>query len=360
MSDKRIINCGEAIREGLIDAALTDSSVIFFAEGIADHSSVYGTTEGLRERISANRVIEMPLSENALTGVAIGAAMSGKRAVLSFHRVEFALLAMEQIVNNAAKMHYISAGQHRVPIVIRLIVGRGWGQGPEHSQSLESMFAMIPGLKVIMPTFPADAKGMIIAAIKDDSPVIVIEHRWCHYVQGDVPTGMYTSSLDGPVRLRQGNDLTIVSTSFMTLEAMRAVDQLAENGVTVDLFDLRVVRPLNTSSIKESVQKTGRLITIDTGFRTFGVGAEIVAQVAGECFSTLRSPPARIGLPEHPNPSSRGYLSALYPDSSTILQVSAQMLNWDSVQLQKSLEALDAKKPEHLIDVPDPSFSGPF
>lgn len=360
MRESRVINCGAAIREGLIEAALADSSVIFFAEGIADPSSVYGTTEGLRSHISADRVIEMPLSENALTGVAIGAAMVGKRVVLSFHRVEFALLAMEQIVNNAAKTHYISAGQHRVPIVMRLIVGRGWGQGPEHSQSLESMFALIPGLKVIMPTFPADAKGMIIAAIQDDSPVIVIEHRWCHYVQGNVPSGKYTASLDGPLRLRKGNDLTIVSTSFMTLEAMRAADLLAENGITVDLFDLRVVRPLNTVAIKESVKRTGRLITIDTGFRMFGIGAEIVAQVADECFASLRSPPARIGLPEHPNPSSRGYLPGLYPDSSTILKVSAAMLNWDVEKLKKSLKALDARKPKHPIDVPDPSFKGPF
>jgi pyruvate/2-oxoglutarate/acetoin dehydrogenase E1 component len=357
---KRSMNCGEAIREGLIEAALADASVIFFAEGIADPSSVYGTTEGLQKHISKDRIIEMPLSENSLTGVAIGAAMSGKRPVLSFQRVEFALLAMEQIVNNAAKTHYISAGQHRVPIVIRLIVGRGWGQGPEHSQSLESMFALIPGLKVIMPTFPADAKGMIIAAIQDDSPVIVIEHRWCHYVQGDVPAGTYTSSLNGPLRLREGNDLTIVSTSLMTLEAMWAADQLAASGFTVDLFDLRVVRPLNTAPIKESVRKTGRLITIDTGFRMFGIGSEIVSQVAEECFSSLKSPPARIGLPEHPTPSSRGYLPGIYPDSSTILKVSASMLNWDSDQLQRSLQALEAMRPEHPIDVPDPGFKGPF
>jgi pyruvate dehydrogenase E1 component beta subunit len=360
MSEKRIINCGAAIREGLIEAALADSSVIFFAEGIADPSSVYGTTEGLRRHISADRVIEMPLSENALTGVAIGAAMAGKRAVLSFHRVEFALLAMEQIVNNAAKTHYISAGRHRVPIVIRLIVGRGWGQGPEHSQSLESMFALIPGVKVIMPTFPADAKGMIIAAIQDDSPVIVIEHRWCHYVQGDVPNGIYTASINGPLQLRQGNDLTIVSTSFMTLEAMRAADQLAENGITVDLFDLRVVRPLKTAEIKQSVRRTGRLITIDTGFQMFGIGAEIVAQVADECFSSLRSPPARIGLPEHPNPSSRGYLPGLYPDSTTIIKTIAPMFDWDVGKLQKILETIDLKKPAHALDIPDPSFTGPF
>ena len=226
MTTDHLISTGDAIREGLIEIAQQDSSVIFFAEGVDDPSSVYGTLKGLKDFISPDRIIEMPVAESGLTGIAIGAAMMGKRPVLSFHRVEFALLAMEQIVNNAAKSHYISRGQHNVPIVIRLIIGRGWGQGPEHSQSLESLFASIPGLKVLMPTYPKDAKGMIIAAVKDNNPVIVIEHRWCHYVQGNVPLGLYTEPLDGPRKLLKGKDLTLVSSSSMTLEAMRAAEQL--------------------------------------------------------------------------------------------------------------------------------------
>ena len=191
----------------------------------------------------------MTLAENALTGVAIGAAMMGKRPVLSFHRVEFALLAMEQIANNAAKSHYISRGKHTVPLVLRLIVGRGWGQGPEHSQSLEAMFAMIPGLKVIMPTFPADAKGLIIAAIEDNNPVIIIEHRWCHYIQGDVPTGYYTSDLEAPKEIIKGEDITIIASSFMTIEAIEAAESLNELGYTASVFDLRVLRPLKLDTI---------------------------------------------------------------------------------------------------------------
>ena len=276
MSETRTLTMGDAIREGLTEAALKHASVIFFAEGVADPSSVYGTLTGLDKHIAKERIIEMPVAENALTGVAVGAAMMGKRPVLSFHRVEFALLALEQIVNNAAKAHYISNGRHSVPLVIRLVIGRGWGQGPEHSQSLEAVFAHFPGLKVVMPTYPKDAKGMAIAAVEDNNPVIMIEHRWCHYVRGHVPAGYYAEPLDGPRAVHQGKDLTIVATSYMTLEAVRAAQQLEKLGFSATVFDLRVLRPLVLDRVFASVAETGRLITVDTGFRRYGIGAEIV------------------------------------------------------------------------------------
>ena len=360
MIPPRIINCGEAIREGLIEAAVKDSSVIFLAEGVDDPSAVYGTLSGLNEYIEANRIIEMPLSENALTGVAVGAAMMGKRPVLSFHRVEFALLAMEQIANNAAKAHYISCGKHNVPLIMRLIVGRGWGQGPEHSQSMEAMFAMIPGLKVLMPTFPADAKGMIISAIEDNNPVIIIEHRWCHYTQGEVPLGYYRSPLDGPKKIREGKDITIVASSFMTLEAVQAAEALAELGYSATVFDLRVIRPLQLAEVFESVSETGHLITIDTGFKKFGIGSEIVSEVVANCFDKLKSAPGRIGMPEHPSPSSRGYLPGLYPDAARIVKEAAPMLGMPEDKLQVLLKNIESKRAGLSIDVPDPRFKGPF
>ena len=360
MTKPRIINCGQAINEGLIEAGIKNDSVIYLAEGVDDPSAVYGTLSGLSNHFVASRIIEMPLSENALTGIAIGAALMGKRPVLSFHRVEFALLAMEQIVNNAAKTHYISRGNHSVPIVIRLIVGRGWGQGPAHSQSLEAMFAMIPGLKVIMPTFPADAKGLIIAAIEDNNPVIIIEHRWCHYIQGDVPTGYYTSDLETPEEIIKGEDITIVASSFMTVEAIEAAESLKELGYTASVFDLRVLRPLKLDTIFNSVNKTGRLITIDLGFKKFGIGAEIVSEVTSNCFSSLKAAPVRLGMPEHPSPSSRGYLEGLYPDSILILKEAAKILNIDSNKLNESLFKIKERKKLIPIDVPDPKFKGPF
>ena len=360
MTNPRIINCGAAIREGLIEAALNDSSVIFLAEGISDPSAVYGTTAGLSDFIAADRIIEMPLSENALTGIAIGAAIMGKRPVLSFHRLEFALLAMEQIVNNAAKTHYISNGRHKVPLVIRLIVGRGWGQGPEHSQSLEVMFAMVPGLKVIMPTFPADAKGMIIAAIQDNNPVIVIEHRWCHYVEGNVPLGSFKSDLHGPIAIREGKDLTIVSSSYMTLEAQHAAKTLQDLGYSTTVFDLRVLRPLNLADIFASVNTTGLLLTVDTGFIKYGVGAEISSQVVTHCFNSLKKAPVRLGLPDHPNPSSRGFLPGLYPDAASIFHAAGSILNLPLTHLNLGLENIRRDRGALAIDVPDPRFRGPF
>ena len=177
MSNERIITFGEAVREGLEESVARNDSVFLMGQGIDDPSSVWGTTKGIAEKFGADKVMEMPVAENGLTGICIGAAMNGQRPVINLHRVEFALLAMEQIVNNSAKSHYVSNGQHKVPIVIRMVVGRGWGQGPEHSQSLEPIFAQFPGLKVVMPTLAEDAKGMLIAAIEDDNPVMFIEHR---------------------------------------------------------------------------------------------------------------------------------------------------------------------------------------
>jgi pyruvate dehydrogenase E1 component beta subunit len=321
---------------------------------------MWGTAKGLTERFGSDRVIEMPVAENGLTGVAIGAAMAGKRPVINFHRVEFALLAIDQIFNNAAKSHYISRGMHRVPLVIRMVVGRGWGQGPGHSQSLESMFAQIPGLKVVMPTFAADAKALLIGAIADDNPVMFIEHRWLHNATGHVPPGYTPTALDGPRIVRSGRDVTVVSTSYMTLEALRAARFLDDIGVSVEVVDLRVLRPLNLDLVHESVRRTGRIITVDTGWMRFGIGAEIIASIAGRSLSALRSPPARLGLPEHPIPSSRGLVGAVYPDAAGIIAAIGQQLDLPAEKVRAAQDAVAAERGDLPIDVPDPFFKGPF
>ena len=355
-----MLSLGDAIREGLTEVAMRDSSVLLMAEGIADPSSVYGTTAGIGKCIDPKRVIEMPVSENGLCGVAVGAALMGKRPVISFHRVEFALLAMEQIVNNAAKAHYISNGRHKVPLVIRMIVGRGWGQGPEHSQSMEAVFSHFPGLKVIMPTYPRDGKGLMIAAVEDDNPVLMIEHRWCHYAMGHVPEGYYTEAIDGPRAVRQGKDVTIVATSYMTLEAVRAAEALEKLGYSATVFDLRVLRPLMLDKIFESVQQTGRLLTVDTGFKKYGVGAEVVAEVVAYCFSAFKTAPVRLGLPDHPTPSSRGFVPGYYTDSMSILRSIGTMLGIAATTVENAVAELIAQRKGLPIDVPDPFFKGPF
>jgi pyruvate dehydrogenase E1 component beta subunit len=211
-----------------------------------------------------------------------------------------------------------------------------------------------------MPTYPRDAKGMMIAAVEDDNPVIVIEHRWVHYVQGQVPDGYYTEPLDGPRQVHKGKDLTIVSSSYMTLEAVRAAEQLEKLGYSAAVFDLRVVRPLILERIFASVAQTGRLMTVDTGFRKFGVGAEIVSEVVTNCFDKLKAPPVRIGLPDHPTPSSRGLVQGYYPDAARIVREAAAELGIPSEKVESAIADLEAKRKGLPIDVPDPFFKGPF
>jgi acetoin:2,6-dichlorophenolindophenol oxidoreductase subunit beta len=360
ISQERIITLADAIREGLTESFARDDRTFLFAQGVADPSSMWGTMKGIGNRFGEDRVIEMPIAENAAVGIAVGAAIAGQRPVISFHRVEFALLAFEQIVNNAAKANYISNGQHKVPLVIRMVIGRGWGQGPEHSQSLEPLFAYFPGLKVVMPAFAADAKGMLTAAIEDDNPVIFIEHRWVHYATGHVPEGYYKTPLDGPKVVREGKDVTIVATSHAVLEAVRAADVLADLGCSAEVIDLRVLRPLNMAPILASVRETGRLITVDTGFWRYGVGSEIIASATSEAFSELRAAPVRLGLPEHPTPSSRGLVPGFYPDSQKIVATVGKMLNLDQSKLDAALKTLNEQRKNLPIDVPDPFFKGPF
>ena len=357
---ERVITLADAIREGITESFAKDDSTFLFAQGVSDPSSMWGTLKGIGNKFGEDRVIEMPIAENGAVGIAIGAAIAGQRPIISFHRVEFALLAFEQIVNNAAKSSYISNGQHKVPLVIRMVIGRGWGQGPEHSQSLEPLFAYFPGLKVVMPAFAADAKGMLIAAIEDDNPVIFIEHRFLHYSTGHVPEGYYKNALDGPRIVREGKDVTIVATSHGVLEAMRAADVLHKIGCSAEVIDMRVLRPLNVAPIVASVSKTGRLITVDTGFVRFGLGAEIVASVMTEVFDALKAAPVRLGLPDHPTPSSRGLIPGFYPDSQRIVREAGKILALDQVKVASALKELDIQRKDLQIDQPDPFFKGPF
>ena len=354
------MNAAEALREAMDTCLDRDPSVYLIGEGVNDPKGVFGTTTGLLEKYGPDRVIEMPVSENGMTGIAIGSAIMGMRPVMVHQRLDFALLAMEQIVNNAAKTHYVTRGAYRVPMVIRMIIGRGWGQGPAHSQSLEAMFAQVPGLKVVMPTTAAESKGMLIAAVEDDNPVLMLEHRWFHYVSGDVPAGYYTVPLDGARRVREVDGVTVVATSYMVYEAMRAADALGDAGIGVDLFDLRVLRPMVLAPIVESVRRTGRLVVIDNGLKTLGTGAEVVSAIVEACFAEMKAPPARIGLPDHPTPSSRALVRGYYPNSLDVVDAVGRVIGIAEERLapvRAEIAELLANTP---VDVPDPAFRGPF
>jgi len=360
MPNTRIISAAAAILEATEQCLEADPRVYLMGEGVADPKAIFGTTLGLAQKWGPDRVIEMPVAENGLTGIAIGSALMGRRPLMVHQRVDFALLALEQLFNNAAKTFFVTGGVHRVPLTVRMIIGRGWGQGPEHSQSLEPLFAHIPGLKVVMPATPFDAKGMLIAAVEDDNPVIVLEHRWMHYATGHVPAERYTTPLTGPERVRDGKDVTIVASSYNVLEAIEATDAMAACGVGADMFDLRVLRPLDIAPILESVRRTGRLVLLDTGWMLYGIGAEIAARATEACFTELKAAPRRLGLPEYPTPSSRGLIGAFYPNSSRVIETVAELIPEAEERLAEALAVVEKRRSTVPVDVPHPAFRGPF
>lgn len=356
----RQLNFVEAIREGLDLALAGDPSVLVIGEGVPDPKAIFSSTAGLQQKYGPQRVFDMPLSENGLTGVCIGAAISGMRPVMIHQRIDFSLLAMDQIVNNAAKWHYIFDGKARVPLVIRMIVGRGWGQGPQHSQSLQAMFASVPGLKVVMPAIASDAKGMMISAIEDDNPVVFIEHRWLHHVTEQVPEGLYRTPLDQARVLHQGSDVTIAAFSYMSLESLIAARALQKHmKITVDLLDMRSVRPMDVPAVLNSVKKTGRLLVTDTAFKTGSVAGELVSQVVEEAFDCLKKAPVRIASPDHPVPTSPFMAAEYYPGPKQIAEAVIDLVGAPR-DSQGYLSMREALEPRSRHDVPTRDFSGPF
>lgn len=351
---KRRLKFTQAIREALDLCLAKDPTVYLMGLGVPDPKGVFGTTLGLQQKHGAGRVMDMPASENGMTGVALGSALVGMRPVITHQRVDFALLAMDQIVNQAAKWHFMFGGQMSVPLVIRLIVGRGWGQGPQHSQSLHAWFAHVPGLKVVLPTSPQDAKGLLIASIEDNNPVVFIEHRWLHNLTGWVPEGVYRLQLGKAKIVREGKDVTIVAASYMTVESLRAADKLAEEGIAAEIIDLRTLSPLDTALIVKSVRKTGRLVVADTGCKSFGSGAEIVARVAEEALGHLKCPPVRVGLPDCPAPTAPALANAYYPLPVHLVAAARRMMGLSMAASSTSFEATEP------LDVPDLTFAGPF
>ncbi len=340
----RKISYVQAINEALHEAMAADQNVICYGLGVDDPKAIFGSTKGLKERFGNSRVFDMPASENAMTGVAIGAALNGIRPVMVHQRFDFFLLAMDQLVNNAAKWHYTFGAQRSVPITIRLILGRGWGQGPTHSQSLHAWFAHIPGLKVVMPTSAEDAKGLLLSSIFDDNPVLFMEHRWLHNMIGEVPEGGQRIPLGKARTLREGDDVTM----------LHAVDYLHQHGISCELIDLRTISPLDWEAVFRGVRKTGRILVLDTGAQTGSVAGEIVARAAMECWSSLKQQPRRIAMPDIPEPTSFGMTRDLHPRAEHIVRTVSEMLGKEI-----PTEPLQAQR-QHPHDVPGDWFRGPF
>ena len=350
----RHITYAQAINESLDFALEADPNVLCFGLGVPDPKGVFGTTIGLQEKHGSARVFDMPTSENGMTGIAIGAALSGMRPVMTHQRLDFFLLAMDQLVNNAAKWHYMFGGQSSVPLTIRLILGRGWGQGPTHSQNLHAWFAHIPGLKVVMPANSADAKGLLIESIFDPNPVIFLEDRWLYNSTSKVPEGDYRIPIGKANRVREGTDLTIVGMSTMVAEGKRATDFLAEKNIHCELIDLRTISPLDWDCILTSVRKTGHLLVLDTGCSNNSVASEIIATVSIKLWSSLKSGPRRIAMPDSPIPTSPALTRDFYPSALQIAENVSVLLD-----LNLDLNELEIKK-EEFNDTPGDWFNGPF
>ncbi|WP_431862246.1 alpha-ketoacid dehydrogenase subunit beta [Azospirillum sp.] len=356
----RTLTTMQALNEALDLAMERDGRVFAIGQGALPPLSLFGATQNLLEKYGPDRIVESPLSENAMTGVAVGAALMGRRPVLFHIRADFALLGLEQLFNNAAKMAFLSKGARPVPLVVRLYVGRGWGQGPAHGRSLEALFAAEPGLKVVMPSDPASAKGLLLASIEDPNPVVFIEHRWLHFLDGPVPEGYWTEPLDGPKLRRRGSDVTIVGTSWMLRESRRAAEALAGAGVSCEVIDLAVLRPFRPEMILDSVRRTGRLIVADTGWTTLGMGSEIVATVTERAFGALRRAPVRIGQPDRPTPSAPALAAEHYPTALTVFDAAARLVDAAPERVAAARAALAAETAGQPADLPHPDVRAPF
>lgn len=343
----------EAINSGLTLAMEQDPHMICYGLGISDPKAIFGTTAGLEKKFGSTRVFDMPTSENALTGVSIGAAIGGVRSVVTHQRLDFFLLAMDQLVNSAAKWHYTYGVS--VPITIRLIIGRGWGQGPTHSQNLQAWFAHIPGLKVVAPTSPSDAKGLLLSSIFDPNPVVFLEHRWLHNASGPVLKGDHRVPIGKANLIKEGTALTIISMSYLTVEARIAVEYLARFNISCELIDLRTIKPIDWETLDASIKKTGRLLALDTGYSTGSVAGEIIATATMKHFDYLKSAPRRLAMPDVPEPSSFGLTKGFFVDAEKIV---LEVLSMLSIKDPQVFTEIPRTKAPH--DVPGAWFKGPF
>jgi len=316
----RELSYSQAIQEAMAIALESDPRVFLMGEDIGVYGGAFQVTGDLVERFGTERVIDMPISELGGAGVAVGAAVTGMRPIFEFQFSDFATLALEQIVNQAAKMRFMLGGEVSVPLVMRFPAGSGTGAAAQHSQSLEAWLAHVPGLKVIQPATPHDAKGMLLAALQDPDPVMIFEHKLLYKMKGEVPAGHYTVPIGKAEVRKAGKDATIVATSIMVHKALDAAAQLMGEGIDVEVIDLRTIRPIDRETVIESVKKTTRLLCVYEAVKTLGIGAEISAMIAeSEAFDYLDAPIMRLGGSESPIPYNPELEKAAVPQVPDIV-----------------------------------------
>ncbi len=321
----RELTFAQALGEALDEALTDDSRVFLMGEDIGAYGGVFGVTRGLMERHGRDRVMDTPISEAGFVGAAVGAALGGLRPVVEIMWVDFAMVAMDQIVNQLAKMSYMSGGTLKAPVVIRTQQGAGRGNGAQHSQSLEAMFAQVPGLAVVAPSDPADAKGLLTSAIEAQRPVIFLEHKLLYPTRGDVPAGRHRVPLGKARIVREGSDVTLVSLSRMVGYALEAAVQLEQQGVRAEVVDLRCVVPMDLETCARSLRKTGRVVIVHEAHRSFGWGAELAARLMEDCFFDLAAPVVRVASLDVPFPYNRTLEAHVMPRVEEIVAAAARL-----------------------------------
>jgi len=325
-TNNRKLKYGLAINEALHQMMARDESVFLIGQGVKSPWYVGSTAKDLLERFGPERVIDTPVSENAVTGAAVGASLAGMRPVVVHPRMDFMMYAMDPIINEAANWHYMFGGRATPSVVFWGIINRGGEQAAQHSQALHSIFSHIPGLKVVMPSTPYDSKGLMVSAIKDDGPVVYIDDRWLHNNEGIVPEELYDIPIGKGIIRKRGADVTVVAVSYLMQHAMDAAIELAEDGIDCEVIDLRTIKPLDKELLLNSVKKTGRLIVADVGWKSFGMAAEISALVFEDAFDFIKSPFVRVTLPDAPAPASAPLENAYYPGQKEIQESIKKLL----------------------------------
>ena len=304
MHEQKELNLAQAVKEALSEEMQRDTKIFVLGEDVAKAGGTFKVFAGLYDEFGPERVLDTPISEAAIVGAAVGAAMTGMRPVVDVMFCDFATLAMDQIVNQAAKLRYMTGGQVTIPMVIHSSVGAGTSSAAQHSQSLYTWFAHIPGLKVVIPSTPLDAKGLLKSAIRDDNTVLCFEDKTMYKITGMIPSGEYTIPLGQADIKREGKDVTIVATMRMVHLALKAAEMLAEQGIYAEVVDPRTLKPLDEETIVRSVRKTGRAVVVDQGYLSYGVTAEIASMIADKAFDWLEAPVKRLGAMDVPSPYS--------------------------------------------------------
>ncbi len=344
------------------DESLRDNPrVLLFGLGVGDVGAVFGSTVNLQSKYGPNRVFDIPLSENAVTGMALGLAMQGFRPVMMHQRADFSFTSAEQIINQIAKASYMSGDTYKAPLVIRMVVGRGWGQGPTHAQSPHSIFSNVPGLQVVAPATPLDGYHLMKESITSDNPVIFIEHRWLHQTVERSRNNLFTQNINQARVMKSGNDLTLISLSYGVIECLKIADVLSELDLKIEVINLRSIQPWDKSTVIQSVARTKKAVLLDTGHIEFGLTGEIASVLYSELFNLMSHPILRFGLPMEPTPSSAALAIDHYPSIERMLQ-EIKIHFGLSFDIKEAIEIFNRKFPyktKHK-DQPDVGVVGPF